>query len=93
LNYYYEEAPLWILDNVNFIGKNIGQGAYAIKKILSEFEKAFLQIVTFQEKMEVIAAKYKEKINCIEDMEKIEDDELKQLQSFNIAKSLVSFQS
>jgi len=89
LTYCYEEAPLYILDNMNFMGRNLGQGAFAIKKILGEFENAANLLKTAEEKIGEIAIKYKEKINSLEDLEKIDDEELKNVVKENLVDIII----
>ena len=72
--------------------RNIGQGAFAIKKILLEFEKATKLTKTLYEEIEKIILRYLDKIDRLEDIEKIEDAELCQLLNFNIADYLVKYQ-
>lgn len=80
------------MDNVNFMGANIAQGAFAIRKILDEFGKASKLIKSLQEKVENIALRYKDRINCVEDIGKLEDEDLRTLENSNIVDSLIQHQ-
>ncbi len=66
------------------MGRNIGQGAFAIKKILAEFEKAANMMKTAEEKIGEIAIKHREQINCLEDLEKIQDEDLLEIDNENL---------
>jgi len=66
------------------MGRNIGQGAFAIKKILGEFEKATNMLKVTEEKIGEVAIKHKEKINSLEDLEKIEDENLLEIDNENL---------
>lgn len=73
-----------IVEHNSFDRKNIGQGAYSIKAILHEFEKASKTIQYCRQKLEEICVKHHNEIKCAEDIGKISDDELKTLLSSNI---------
>ena len=74
---------------MNYIGKNIGQGAFAIKKILEEFGKVSRKIAGIQEKVEGIAVKNKDRISCGEDIGKVEDSELEKIMEMDIIDDVV----
>ena len=81
---------MWVLDhNSSFERRNIGQGAYLIKVILHEFEKASKIIDLLQEKWEQLVLLHKEKIQKVEDIESIDDIELKSFISSSILDSFL----
>lgn len=86
LSHSYETAPLWVIvEHNSFDRKNIGQGAYSIKAILHEFEKASKTIQYCRQKLEEICVKHYSEVKCAEDILKIQDDEeLKTLLNSNI---------
>jgi len=90
LNYNYDEVPLWIMDNANFAGRSLGQGAFGIKRIFAEFAKTVNLIRKTQEKMETVVLRHKDKITSVEDIEKIEDLELKQLIRMSVADKMMT---
>ncbi len=77
------------MDNANFAGRSLGSGAFGIKRIFQEFAGSMKIIRKTQEKIEAIALKYKEKVDSMEDIEKIDDAELKELIESNIAEKLI----
>lgn len=90
LNHSYETAPLWIIDHNNFMEKrNIGQGAYLVKGILHEFEKATKIIDFLQQKFEEMVLQHKSKIKTIEDIGLVDDPELKKFMSTSILESFI----
>ncbi len=90
LNYFFEVAPLWILDKVNYMRKNIGQGVYAIKKILLEFQKASNVIKSFSKDIEADLMKYVEEIDSVDAIEKLKSESLEKFLSTNIVDEFIN---
>lgn len=85
MNHCYETAPLWILDHNDLLEKrNVGQGAYSIKLILHEFNKAFKTVDAFEQRLETAIIRHKDAIQSVDDIEKIDDPELKSLLNTNV---------
>ena len=84
LNHSFETAPLWIIDYSTFVKKNIGQGSYAIKMILHEFERASKMIEYFEQRLEDILVKHPGILSSVDDINKIENPELKVIIDSNI---------
>jgi len=77
------------MDNANFAGRSLGQGAFGIKRIFQEFARSMDVIRKTQVKIETVVLKHKEKVESVEDIEKIDDAELKELIQMNIAEKLI----
>jgi len=90
LSHSYETAPLWILDHNNLVERrNVGQGAYSVKVILYEFARVSKIIDLLHEKLEELVLQHKCKVQKVEDVELIDDIELKRFIESNLLSQLI----